>query len=197
MAVPAAEDLRAGIVVETGQRDAVKAPESALVAIEDDIEPLVRIGARPEAARVAEGEDEEMRDRLRIGNPQTQLAEIHLGLLARAGLEPHRGHRRPLARRAQRLPVALHLQVAAAEAQAVQLAVQDGPVPADLGRPFFQERRARVERPPAGARRPRPPGPAAPPRLHRLAIHGQLARDVLDAFPSRQARQDLFHHVLS
>jgi hypothetical protein len=38
------------------------------------------------------------------------------------------------------------LQVAAAEAQAVQLAVRDGPVPADLGRPFLQERRERVER---------------------------------------------------
>src|SRR5207247_2964797 len=95
-------------------------------------EPLVRIAIRETAARVAEGEHEEMDGLRPLADPHPQLPEVDLRLLAGAGLEPDGRDGRPAALVPPRLHVPLHLEVAAAEAERPELPVQDGSIPADL-----------------------------------------------------------------
>lgn len=67
-------------------------------------------------------------------NPDPQLTVIHLGLLARPGLEAHGRQRRPFALLALRSQPALHLHDTARETQPLQLPVQYRAVKANLGR---------------------------------------------------------------
>jgi hypothetical protein len=84
---------------------------------DDDVHSLMGIGLHPEPARVAEREDEEMRRLGPLPDPQAQLAEIDLALLAGGRLVAHRGDGRPAARRPPRLHVPLHLKHAGPVAQ--------------------------------------------------------------------------------
>jgi hypothetical protein len=83
------QHLGAGVVVEAFQRHAAEVPEGSLVGGQSDVQPLVGVGLHPEPARVAQGEDEEMRDRGPLADPLAHLAEIDLRLVARGRLEAH------------------------------------------------------------------------------------------------------------
>lgn len=79
--------------------------------IEERTEPFMRISRRPQSARVPEGEHKDVDDFQPVANPETGLAKIHLGLLARSRLKPHSRHGRPGAIDAERLNRPLHLLV--------------------------------------------------------------------------------------
>ena len=77
---------------------------------------------------------------LDVGDPDPQLAEVDLRLLAGARLEAHGRPRRPPPRRPQRLQRPLHLLIPAGEALRPQLAQQHHPIPAHLRAAPLQER---------------------------------------------------------
>ena len=134
---------------------------------------------------------------LHVGNPHPQLPEIDLRLLTRGRLEPHGRARRPPARRPHRLQRPLDLLIAAREALRPELAVQDHPIPPDLGPPARQKQPIGVDRLGPRSRRPRPPLAPRTPTFDRLLVHAQLARDRLDALPAGQPCQHLAHDVFS
>ena len=79
-ALASAGHLRARIVVQTRQRHAAEAAKRPFVTVEENVQALGRIGAGPEALRVAEREDEEMDARLGVCDPDPELPEIDLRL---------------------------------------------------------------------------------------------------------------------
>ena len=83
------EHQRAGIVIQTGERHAAEMAEGAFMAVEQRTQPLVRTGLDPQPPRIAQRQDEQMDARTVLADPDAELAEVHLGLLARARLIPH------------------------------------------------------------------------------------------------------------
>src|SRR5205823_756985 len=88
-----------------------------------------------------------------------------------------------------------HLEVAAAEAERPELAVQDGGIPADLRAAPRDEVAKRLELRPASPAL-RAPAPEVPPTLHGLLVHAQLAGDPLHPLAALEPGQDLPHHLL-
>ena len=190
-----AEDLCPRIVIQTREGHAAEVAKGPLVAVEEHREPLVRIAIRETAARVAEGEHEEVDGLRPLADPHPQLPEVDLRLLAGAGLEADGRDGRPAALVPPRLHVPLDLEVAAAEAERHELPVQDGGIPADLRPAPRDELAKRLEllaSPPAL----RAPAPQVPPALHGLLVHAQLAGDPLHPLAPLEPGQDLPHHVL-
>src|SRR5207253_1450856 len=190
-----AEDLCPRIVIQTREGHAAEVAKGPLVAVEEHREPLVRIAIRETAARVAEGEHEEVDGLRPLADPHPQLPEVDLRLLAGAGLEADGRDGRPAALVPPRLHVPLHLEVAAAEAERPELPVQDRGIPADLRAAPRDELAKRLEllaSPPAL----RAPAPQVPPALHGLLVHAQLAGDPLHPLAPLEPGQDLPHHVL-
>src|SRR5271169_5371748 len=100
-----------------------------------------------------------------LSNPQRELPEIHLRLLAGFGLESDRRQLRPAPPVAQRLDVALHLLVAAREPQTRQLPLQHHPVPSHLRTAPLNKTGKGIDRPWPRLRLPWLPLPAFTQRL--------------------------------
>lgn len=104
-------DERPRVIVQTLQRHAAKMLEGPLMPIEQRTEPFMRIGRRPQSAGVPEREHKDVEDFQPVANPEAGLAKVHLGLLARVRLKPHRRHGRPRSIEPKRLNRPLHLLI--------------------------------------------------------------------------------------
>jgi hypothetical protein len=61
------------------------------VAVEQSCQTFIVIGAREQAARIPQGEHEQVHRLTLLADKDLELAVVDLSLLARAGLEPHGG----------------------------------------------------------------------------------------------------------
>src|SRR5580700_1133492 len=130
-----------------------------------------------------------------LPNPQRELPEIHLGLLAGLGLESDRCQLRPAPPLAQRLDVALHLLVAAREPQTRQLPLQHHPVPSHLWTAPLNKPAKCIDRTWPRLILPWLPLPRLQPAPDRLAIHPELSRDASAALAPFRTPHNLRHHV--
>src|SRR5262245_63347418 len=170
-------------------------PKRPRVPVEQNGQALMRVRVRDAAPRVPEREDEEVDLGPPLPDPHPQLPEVDLRLLAGRGLEAHRGDGGPPPLGPPGLHVPLHLEVPAAEAERLQLPMQHGGIPADLGAAALQKRAEAVEPPPPAPTLRAPAAPRTPP-LHGLAVDAQRAGDALHAFPAAEPGHDLPHDVL-
>jgi hypothetical protein len=89
--------------------------EGPLMTIEQRTEPFMRIGRSPQSTGVPEGEHKDVDDFQSVADPEAGLAKVHLGLLARVRLKPHRRHGRPCPIGVERLNRPLHLLIGPSE----------------------------------------------------------------------------------
>src|SRR6266851_3810385 len=130
-----------------------------------------------------------------LSNPQCELPEVHLGLLAGLSLESDRRQLCPAPPVAQRLDETLHLLVAAREPQPSQLPLQHHPVPAHLRAAPLDKPGKHIDRPWPRLILPWVPLPRLQPAPDRLAIHPELSRDASAALAPFRPRHHLRHHV--
>jgi len=165
------------------------------MAVEQTCQLLVAIGVCKQAARIAQGQHEQMDGLQLLAEPHPQLAVIDLRLFTRSGLEPHRGQLRPFARDPMGFKITLDLLITAAEPQARQLAVQYHAVPPYLRPAPRDELGELIDWPPPQLRPARLPTTHSEPAPHRLAIHPQFARNPFDSLAARFTRDHLPHQI--
>ena len=154
--------------------------EGPFMPIEQRTEPFMRIGRRPQAPGVPEGEHKDVDDFQPLANPEAGLAKIHLGLLAGVRLKPHRRHGRPRPIGPERLNRPLHLLIGPRESQRLQFPMEHPAVPIHFRAAALQKAPIGIDLTGAVSRWAGTPAPQPLPPLHGIAGHTELPRNGFD-----------------